>query len=100
MPSRGSSAPVSAIVGEVERGTLPLLLSYPVRRWQVILGKFLGHILILFFATTLGYSAAAGALARFSSLMMRAISGTSRDTGCSYVKYKRFARFSTFWGHI
>ena len=36
-----------AIVGEAERGTLLLLLSYPVRRGQVILGKFLGHIAIL-----------------------------------------------------
>ena len=29
-----------AIVGEMERGTLLLLLSYPVARWQVLLGKF------------------------------------------------------------
>ena len=29
-----------AIVGEMERGTMLLLLSYPVGRWQVILGKF------------------------------------------------------------
>jgi len=52
-----------AIVGEAERGTLPLLLTYPVRRWQIILGKFLGHVLILLFATIIGYSAAAVALA-------------------------------------
>ncbi len=32
-----------AIVGEIERGTLLLLLSYPVGRWQVLLGKFVGH---------------------------------------------------------
>ena len=29
-----------AVVGESERGTLNLLLAYPVDRWQVILGKF------------------------------------------------------------
>lgn len=52
-----------AIVGEVERGTLALLLSYPVGRWQVIVGKFLGHLLILVFATVVGYGAAAVALA-------------------------------------
>jgi Cu-processing system permease protein len=52
-----------AIVGELERGTMLLLLSYPVARWQVLLGKFVGHLSILAFATLLGYGAAAGALA-------------------------------------
>jgi Cu-processing system permease protein len=52
-----------AIVGEMERGTLLLLLSYPVARWQVLLGKFAGHLAILAFATLLGYGSAAGALA-------------------------------------
>jgi Cu-processing system permease protein len=52
-----------AIVGEMERGTMLLLLSYPVARWQVLLGKFVGHIAILGFATLIGYGAAAGALA-------------------------------------
>ena len=35
-----------AIVGEIERGTMALLLAYPVARWQVIVGKFLGHVTI------------------------------------------------------
>lgn len=52
-----------AIVGEVDRGTMLLLLSYPVARWQVLLGKFLGHLAILAFATVLGYGATAAALA-------------------------------------
>ena len=52
-----------AIVGEIERGTMPLLLSYPVSRWQVLLGKFVGHLAILTFAISLGYSAAALSLA-------------------------------------
>ncbi len=52
-----------AIVGEMERGTMLLLLSYPVSRWQVIFGKFIGHLAILAFATLLGYGAAALALA-------------------------------------
>lgn len=55
-----------AIVGEVERGTLLLLLSYPVTRWQVILGKFLGHLVILAVATVVGYGAAGAALGIFS----------------------------------
>lgn len=52
-----------AIVGEMERGTMLLLLSYPIGRNQVILGKFLGHLAILAFATLFGYGAAAVVLA-------------------------------------
>lgn len=52
-----------AIVGEQERGTLMLLLSYPVARWQVIVGKAIGQVAILGVATLIGYGAAAGALA-------------------------------------
>ena len=52
-----------AIVGEMERGTMLLMLSYPVSRNQVILGKFVGHLAILAFATLFGYGAAAAALA-------------------------------------
>jgi Cu-processing system permease protein len=51
-----------AIVGDMERGTMLLLLSYPAARWQVLLGKFLGHLAVLAFATCLGYGAAAAAL--------------------------------------
>lgn len=51
-----------AIVGEKERGTLLLMLSYPVSRWQVVLGKFLGHAAILAFATTIGFGSAAVAI--------------------------------------
>ena len=48
-----------AVVGEAERGTLLLLLAGPVLRWQVVLGKFLGHLAILAVATVLGYGVAA-----------------------------------------
>jgi Cu-processing system permease protein len=47
------------IVGEYERGTLLLLLTYPVRRWQIIIGKFLGHLSILAIAILLGYGVVA-----------------------------------------
>ncbi len=47
-----------AIIGEQERGSLLLLLSYPVARWQVIAGKFCGHLAILATAIVLGYGAA------------------------------------------
>lgn len=52
-----------AIVGEMERGTMLLLLSYPIGRKQVILGKFLGQLIILAFATLFGYGSAAVLLA-------------------------------------
>ena len=44
-----------ALVGEFERGTMMLLLAYPVTRWQIIMGKFLGHLLILLIAVVVGY---------------------------------------------
>jgi Cu-processing system permease protein len=51
-----------AIVGEHERGTLMLLLAYPVARWQVISGKMIGQTAILAVAILIGYGSAAGAL--------------------------------------
>lgn len=47
-----------AIVGEAERGTLLLLMAYPIARWQVLAGKFVGHVAILALATAIGYGAA------------------------------------------
>lgn len=44
-----------ALVGELERGTLLLLLTYPVARWQVVVGKFIGHVGILMLAVLVGY---------------------------------------------
>ncbi|SFH87081.1 ABC transporter permease [Modicisalibacter xianhensis] len=52
-----------AIVGEDEGGTLMLLLTYPLGRGQLLLGKFVGHGLILALATLLGFGAAALAIA-------------------------------------
>ena len=56
-----------AIVGDMERGTMLLLLSYPVARWQVLLGKFFGHLAVLAFATCLGYGVVVGAMAATGS---------------------------------
>ena len=41
---------------------MALLLAYPVARWQVVLGKFAGHLAILGFAIVVGYGVAALAL--------------------------------------
>ncbi|MCL4186196.1 MAG: ABC transporter permease [Rhodobacteraceae bacterium] len=50
-----------AIAGEVERGTLPLILTYPVARWQLLAGKFLAHLGILALSVVVGYGIAAAA---------------------------------------
>ncbi|HYG89358.1 MAG TPA: ABC transporter permease subunit [Azospirillum sp.] len=52
-----------ALVGEVERGTMLLLLAYPVARWEIVAGKFLGHAALVAIATTVGYGVAAAAVA-------------------------------------
>ena len=59
-----------ALVGEFERGTMMLLLTYPVTRWQVIMGKFLGHVLILFIAIFAGYGGAMLILIIFTDASM------------------------------
>ena len=51
-----------APVGEFERGTMMLLLAYPVTRWQIIVGKFLGHLMILLIAIVVGYGGTVVAL--------------------------------------
>ncbi len=51
-----------ALIGEIERGTMALLLSYPVSRNQILAGKFIGHLIILTMATTAGYGLAGIAL--------------------------------------
>lgn len=81
-----------AIVGEIERGTMALLLSYPIGRWQVVLGKFLGHVAILAVATLIGYGAAALALVAAGSNVawaswtaFAAMVGSSVALGAVYV---------------
>ena len=55
-----------SLVGEDENGTLLLLLSYPLARWQLLLGKLCGHGAILAVATLLGFGAAALVMGLFS----------------------------------
>ena len=52
-----------AVVGEAERGTLLLLLAYPVSRGLLLAGKFAGHALLLAAAITVGLGGAALVLA-------------------------------------
>ena len=50
-----------AIAGELERGTLPLLLTYPVSRAEVLAGKLIAHLSVLALACAVGYGLAAAA---------------------------------------
>ncbi len=59
-----------AVVGENERGTLLLLLAYPVTRTEVLLGKFMGHLAILAVAVCTGYGSAGLLLASTSAVML------------------------------
>jgi Cu-processing system permease protein len=47
-----------AVAGEAERGTLMLLLTYPITRWQLLAGKFLGYLAILSLALVFGFGLA------------------------------------------
>ena len=45
-----------AVAGEVERGTLPLLLTYPVSRAEALAGKLLAHLAVLALALLAGWA--------------------------------------------
>jgi Cu-processing system permease protein len=48
-----------AVAGEIERGTLPLILTYPVGRGEILAGKFIAHLAVLGLALAVGYGVAA-----------------------------------------
>jgi Cu-processing system permease protein len=54
------------IVGEDESGTLLLLMTYPLSRWQLILGKMLGQGSILAVSITIGFGSSALLIVFFS----------------------------------
>ena len=55
-----------AIAGEVERGTIQLVLASPISRTSLIAGKFLGHLIVLGAAVTIGYGLAGAAVLVFA----------------------------------
>ncbi len=85
-----------AVVDEVERGTMLLLLTYPISRLQIFLGNFLGHNLIVGCAVLTGYSAAGLSIAilhgmNFSDLLSLAIlAGSSLLLGGVFVSIGHF----------
>ncbi len=56
----------NAIVGEDEDGTLLLLLTYPLSKGELLLGKLLGHTAILAFATSIGFGSACAVIGFFT----------------------------------
>ncbi len=60
IPLIGLLLSFDAIAGESERGTLALSLTYPLSRGEILLGKFLAHLLVLGFAVAVGLTLTAG----------------------------------------
>lgn len=74
-----------AIAGEVERGTLPLLLTYPLHRWEVLLGKLLAHLAVLTIAVASGYGLAALAAGLMDERALQGLPALWRLTWSSIV---------------
>jgi Cu-processing system permease protein len=58
IPLIGLLIAYDTIVGEQDKGTLLLMLSYPLSRGQLVAGKFLGHCAALGTATLVGFGLA------------------------------------------
>jgi len=54
------------VVGEDESGTLLLLMTYPLSRWQLVLGKMMGHWMIMAFSTIIGFGLSAIIMGSFA----------------------------------
>ncbi len=80
-----------ALVGEFENGTMLLLLTYPVKRWQIIAGKFVGHSAILLLAILIGYGITMGILIQVNDgdtvgwQAYLAMMATSLLLGCAFL---------------
>ena len=61
-----------SIIGEEEQGTLLLLLTYPLRRSELLAGKFVGHAAIMATSTLLGFGIAALLIAAMSGELFEA----------------------------
>ncbi|MHA1545650.1 MAG: ABC transporter permease [Alphaproteobacteria bacterium] len=70
IPLIGLLLAYDSIAGEAQRGTLLLLLAHPVARWQVVLGKFAGHLVLLAVAIIVGFGVAGVAVAATSGLTL------------------------------
>ena len=59
VPLIGLLVSYDTLVGEIERGTMPLLMTHPVTRLRIVLGRFAGQVTILAIATVAGFGVAA-----------------------------------------
>lgn len=62
IPLIGLLIAYDTVVGELNSGTLLLLLSYPLSRIQVLVGKYLGQSAVMATATLLGFGVAVGVI--------------------------------------
>ena len=100
VPLIGLLVSYDALVGEIERGTMPLLMTYPVTRWRIVLGKFAGQVAILAIATVVGFGVPRWSPASATAAMPRpgAPSGSwSAARSCSVPPSSRLARSSAPW---
>ncbi|WP_419913084.1 ABC transporter permease [Hoeflea sp.] len=72
-----------AIAGENERGGLALLLTYPVSRGEILLGKFLAHIGTIALAMVIGFGAAGIAAALTGGADAESVTALLRLIGTS-----------------
>lgn len=52
-----------SIAGEIERGTLALVLATPLKRGELVVAKFCGHLAVLALAIAIGYGIAGAVIA-------------------------------------
>ncbi|MCL1089221.1 ABC transporter permease [Shewanella profunda] len=60
-----------SFVGEKESGTLLLLITYPLARWHIVCGKFLGHTCVMAVACILGFGITGFMLGMLSEVQIR-----------------------------
>ncbi len=80
-----------SIVGEEEQGTLILLLTYPLKRSELLAGKFAGHAAMMALSTLLGFGSAGILIAVFSEQV---------DLGELLVAYSMFIATSILLGWV
>lgn len=80
-----------AFAGETERGTLPLLMTYPLARWEILAGKFAAQQAVLSLALIIGFGlttasvwATAGVTAEGVAHVVR-LTGTAMMLGAGFL---------------
>ncbi|WP_205944646.1 ABC transporter permease [Pelagibius litoralis] len=72
-----------AIAGEAERGGLALLMTYPVSRGELLLGKFAAQLGVLAFAVMVGFGAAGATAALAGGAGAESLAALARLIGTS-----------------